>query len=53
MSERYLKVEGYSELVRDTNSSAIINTNKTAYVKAVARAKAASQQRDEIRHATR
>ena len=53
MSERYLKVEGYSELVRDTNSSAIINTNKTAYAKAVARAKAASQQRDEIRHATR
>ena len=53
MSERYLKVEGYSELVRDTNSSAIINTNKVAYVKAVARAKAASQQRDEIRHATR
>ena len=53
MSERYLKVEGYSELVRDRNSSAIINTNKVAYVKAVARAKAASQQRDEIRHETR
>ena len=53
MSERYLKVEGYSELVRDTNSSAIINTNKVAYQRAVARSKAASQQRDEIRHATR
>ena len=53
MSERYLKVEGYSELVRDTNSSAIINTNKTAYVKAVARAKQAQEQRDEMRSATR
>ena len=37
MSERYLKVEGYSELVRDTNSSAILNTNKVAYQRAVAR----------------
>ena len=53
MSERYLKVEGYSELVRDTNSHAIINTNKSAYVKAVARAKAAAKDRDEIRSATR
>ena len=53
MSDRYLKVEGYSELVRDTNSSAIINTNKTAYQRAIARAKAASNERDEIRNATR
>tara|TARA_B100001564_G_C20526285_1_gene617551 strand:- start:241 stop:477 length:237 start_codon:yes stop_codon:yes gene_type:complete len=53
MSDRYLKVEGYSELVRDTNSSAIINTNKTAYQRAIARAKAASNERDEIRSATR
>ncbi len=27
MSKEYLKVEGYTELVRDTNSHAIINTN--------------------------
>ena len=53
MSERYLKVEGYSELVRDTNSHAIINTNKSAYEKAIARAKAAAKDRDEIRCATR
>ena len=31
MSERYLKVEGYSELVRDTNSKAIVNTSTTEY----------------------
>ena len=53
MSERYLKVEGYSELVRDTNSSAIINTNKTAYQRAIARAKAATKERDQFRNATR
>ena len=50
---RYLKVEGYSELVRDKNSTAIINTNKVAYAKAVARAKQAQEQRDEMRSATR
>ena len=53
MSERYLKVEGYSELVRDKNSTAIINTNKSAYTKAVNRAKQAQAQRDEMRSATR
>lgn len=50
---RYLKVEGYSELVRDKNSTAIINTNKSAYTKAVNRAKQAQAQRDEMRSATR
>ena len=31
MEERFLKVEGHSDLVRDTNSHAIINTNNSAY----------------------
>tara|TARA_B100000902_G_scaffold10988_1_gene13422 strand:- start:2196 stop:2432 length:237 start_codon:yes stop_codon:yes gene_type:complete len=53
MSKEYLKVEGYSELVRDTNSHAIINTDKTAYQRAIARAKAATKERDEFRSATR
>ena len=50
MSKEYLKVEGYTELVRDTNSHAIINTNKSAYHRAVARSKAAAKERDEIRN---
>ena len=31
MTERFLKVEGHSDLVRDTNSHAIINHNNSAY----------------------
>ena len=53
MSIEKLKVEGYNNLVRDTRSTAIINTDKTAYQRAIARAKAASNERDEIRNATR
>tara|TARA_Y100000356_G_scaffold112051_1_gene99504 strand:+ start:210 stop:446 length:237 start_codon:yes stop_codon:yes gene_type:complete len=53
MSKEYLKVEGYSELVRDTNSHAIINTDKNAYQRAVAKARAASKNRDDLRNATR
>ncbi len=50
---RFLQVEDNKELVRDTNSNAIINRNKTAYETAVKRAKDAQRQRDEIRTATR
>ena len=53
MSTEKLKVEGYNNLVRDTRSTAIINTDKTAYQRAIARAKAAAKDRDEIRSATR
>ena len=53
MSKEYLKVEGYTELVRDTNSHAIINHNNSAYNMAVKRAEEAQKQRDEIRDATR
>ena len=31
--ETYVKVEGYSSLVRETKTGAIINTNKSAYEK--------------------
>ena len=49
----YLKVEGYNNLVRDTNSHAIINKDKNAYNLAKRRAEEAQRQRDEIRGATR
>ena len=29
---QFLKVEGHADLVRDTNSHAIINKNRTAYL---------------------
>ena len=51
--EEYLRVEDNKDLVRDTNSKAIINTNRSAYESAVARAKAAQKQRDELRDAVR
>ena len=49
----YLKVEGHSDLARDTNSGAIINRNRSAYEMAKKRAADAQRQRDEIRSATR
>ena len=49
----YLKVEGKQDLVRDTNSGAIINRNRSAFELAKKRAAEAQKQRDEIRGATR
>ncbi len=49
----YIKVQGYSGLVRDTNTNAIINKDKSAYNLARRRAEEAQRQRDEIRGATR
>ena len=49
----YIKVQGYSNLVRDTNSNAIINKDKYAYNLAKRRAEEAQKQRDEIRGASR
>ncbi len=49
----YLKVEGHSNLIRDTKSNGIINTDRTAYQMAKKRAADAQRQRDEIRTATR
>ena len=52
MSE-YLKVEGYNNLVRDTKTNAIINTDRSGYQMAKKRAADAQRQRDEIRNASR
>ena len=53
MERTYLQVEDNSDLVRDTHSNAIVNTNRNAYEIAVKRAKENQRQRDEIRDATR
>tara|TARA_B100000424_G_scaffold220077_1_gene178755 strand:+ start:77 stop:307 length:231 start_codon:yes stop_codon:yes gene_type:complete len=53
MSDNYIQVEGYPDLVRDKNSHAIINRNRSAYDQAKKRAKEAQEARDEIRDATR
>jgi len=49
----YVKVQGYSSLVRDTRTNAIVNRDKNAYSIAKRRAEEAQRQRDEIRGATR
>ena len=49
----YLKVQGHSNLVRDTRTQAIINKDKNAFHLAKRRAEEAQRQRDEIRGATR
>ena len=49
----YVKVQGYSSLVRDTRTNAIVNRDKNAYNLAKKRAEEAQRQRDEIRGATR
>ena len=53
MKENYIPVEVHADLVRDSNSHAIINRNTGAYEKAKMRAAAAQAQRDEIRNTTR
>ena len=53
MDKKYLQVEGHEDLVRDTQSSAIINKNKGAYLIAKQRAESAQRQRDAIRTANR
>ena len=51
--KEYIKVEGYHDLVKDTETHAVINTNKSAYLMAKRRAQEAQKQRDAIRNATR
>ena len=51
--DEYLKVKDEPDLMRDAVSGAIVNTNRTAYDRAVARAKSAQEQRDGLRNATR
>ena len=47
------EVEGFSDLVKDMKTGAVINTNRSAYAAAKKRAAAAQAQRDEIRNTTR
>ena len=51
MNKRFLQVEGHDDLVRDTQSNAIINKSKSAYLLAKQRAQNAQRQRDAIRNA--
>jgi len=51
--DEYLKVKDEPDLMRDAVSGAIVNTNRTAYDRAVTRAKSAQDQRDGLRNATR
>jgi len=53
MVNKFLQVEGHADLVRDTESTAIINKNKGAYMLAKKRAESAQRQRDAIRNASR
>ena len=53
MERVYKQVEGHPNLVRDSNSHAIINRNVDAYDQAKKRAASAQRQRDEIRDTTR
>ena len=53
MSNIKLKVEGHENLVRDTRSNAIINTNRSDYQIYIARVRARERQGDEIRNAVK
>ena len=52
MSE-FIKVEGHTHLVRDVNSNAIINTNKTDYQLYMQRVKVRERQGDKLRGAVK
>ena len=44
-----LQVEGFASLVRDTNSNAIVNVNKSEYQLYMSRYKSREKQSDELR----
>ena len=46
-----IRVAGFTGLVRDTNSSAIVNVNKSEYQLYMSRVKARESQSDELRNA--
>ena len=48
---RFLKVEGYDNIVRDTSSNAIVSSSKTEYQMYMQRCKSREKQGDEIRGA--
>ena len=49
----FLKVEGYTHLVRDTNSGAVVNTNRSAFLTAKKRSLDATKHKDQMRAACR
>ena len=49
----YIKVEGHSELVREENSHAIINTDTTTYVSYMRMMQNKEKQKDQLRDAVR
>ena len=51
--DEFIKVKDEPDLMRDAVWGAIVNTNSTAYDRAVTRAKSAQEQRDGLRKATR
>ena len=53
MEDKFIKVEGHSDLSRDRNSWAIVNRNRGAYDRAKKRALEAQAARDTIRDTTR
>ena len=50
---RFLKVEGYNSLVRDTSSNAIVSTSKSEYKMYMDRCKKREEQGDKIRNAVK
>ena len=46
---RFLKVEGYNSLVRDTTSNAIVSTNKSEYKMYMDRCRKREEQGDKIK----
>ena len=48
---RFLKVEGFENIVRDTSSNAIISNNKTEYQIYMQRVKQRESQGDKLRNA--
>ena len=53
MYKQFRKVEGHSNMVRETSSSAIINTDKSAYQIHVQRIREARQSSNDLRNAVR
>ena len=49
----YLKVEGHRTLVRETNSNAIVNTDRNAYTIYMNRIKEARKSNDDLKNAGR
>jgi len=46
----YLKVEGYSHLIRDRNTNSIVNTNMSEYQEYVSRRNAKSEENQKVQN---